>query len=945
MAVRRPGVEVIQDFQQAAASLNLPSLPSLMVGPGFEIATDVESGTYDETAGAPTEFPFTVATVGAIVDLTEPPTSEAEANAHMPVGVTLSDMMLEQKSTATTGVVTLGSTTFNDATGSAFAAFDPDASGAPNYWVEISASGTVDSADVKRHFVVSKTDNNNLVLAGEIIASSTDVEYRILVERASEVVPVDEFGDYGISKASTGVTINPGLTASDGLVVVEADILLSWRALRVDLAGALSVFTDTDSLEAIFGVGSIVPANPGGYAVSLALLNTTTEVNFTGLAADFYTAEETSFNTALEYVEDKDVYGLAILTHNTAVHQAAKTHVEGASVSTVGRERVAFVNRKLVSTAIEVPTSGIGSITSAGTGNGTSDVGLINNGKFRDPTNGAYITDAVGVGYYLEISAYTAVEGIQRSVTPNEADFMEDTVRNVGETTFGMSNGAFTVADEGRIMCVDGATTLANDKQYAIAGGDFIDANTIKSAITCTDELMAATTRTWITTLDRVVTVVGTDDLVYATRTWTFATGATFTSADIGRLIHITGTSNTNDGFFVIESVPSTTSIVTETVNSGGSNETFAGTEVLNVMDVNREILRDLVSDSVNGTNHNWTIKGASFTSADVGRTLRVAGAQVGANDDDFVIEEIISSEIVRTAALPSPSTETFNGLAGSLTQLDIVSITPSTTEDAYITGTRHAIASIQSESEIRLAADPTSGFGGTLEDVVYTITRDLSRTEEAAFIAGYSSSFATRRVMHTWPDVLAVSINGTSTKVPGYFAGAVYSGMTAGLPSQTGFTNLAVAGFVGRENGDDRFNDTQLDAIASGGTTILVQSVPGAALTTRHQLTTDVSTIYFQEFSVTKNVDLIAKFFRRLLAPYIGIYNITDTVLDIIKTRVESGITFLLAARVQRVGAPIRRGALSNISESEILPDTVEVEIEIDVPLPLNNIKITLLV
>jgi len=245
----------------------------------------------------------------------------------------------------------------------------------------------------------------------------------------------------------------------------------------------------------------------------------------------------------------------------------------------------------------------------------------------------------------------------------------------------------------------------------------------------------------------------------------------------------------------------------------------------------------------------------------------------------------------------------------------------------------------------VLLAADPTNGFGGTLEDVVYTITRNLTRTEEADFIAGYTSSFASRRVVHTWPDVLAVSINGVLTKVPGYFAGAVYSGLTAGLPSQAGFTNLSVTGFVGRENSDDRFSDTQLDAIASGGSMILVQEVAGAPLVTRHQLTTDTSTIYFQEFSVTKNVDLLARFFRDLYAPFIGIYNITDTLLDLLKTRGESGISFLLGQRAQRVGAPIRRGQLSNISESEIQPDSVEIEIDVDVPLPLNNLKITLLV
>jgi len=199
--------------------------------------------------------------------------------------------------------------------------------------------------------------------------------------------------------------------------------------------------------------------------------------------------------------------------------------------------------------------------------------------------------------------------------------------------------------------------------------------------------------------------------------------------------------------------------------------------------------------------------------------------------------------------------------------------------------------------------------------------------------------------VVCTWPDILAVSVNATATKVPGYFLGAVLAGLTAGLPSQAGFTNLSLTGFVGRENSDDHFTDDQLDIIAGGGTFIVTQPVPEAALLVRHQLTTDMSTIFFQEFSVTKNVDLVARFFRVLFQPFIGQYNIYPGLLDILKTRAEGGIKFLLGQRAPRLGAPIRKGSLSSISESETQPDTVEINIDIDVPLPLNHITLTLLV
>jgi hypothetical protein len=431
---------------------------------------------------------------------------------------------------------------------------------------------------------------------------------------------------------------------------------------------------------------------------------------------------------------------------------------------------------------------------------------------------------------------------------------------------------------------------------------------------------------------------------VAATKTWNFING-TFTSADIGRLLSVALTGGgTNDGVFTIVEIVSPTSV--RTIEAPGGDETFGAAVTQDVYAVNREPARDALSDSVNGTSREWTILNGLFTDEDIGRKLEMAGAvSAGNNSADHVIEAIISPTVVRTDNTTVPVTEVFDGLATVITTLNIVSVTPSTDEAAFIADTRHAIAAIISEGQLTLGADPTSGFGGTLEDVVYRITKDLSLTEQADLIGGYSSSLGSRRVVAVWPDVLAVSVNAIVTKVPGYFAGPVLSGLTAGLPSQAGFTNLLVTGFVGRENSDDIFSDAQLDAIAGGGTMIFLQPVPDAALQIRHQLTTDVSTIFFQEFSVTKNVDLIARFFRGLYQPFLGIYNITDGLLDLLKTRGEGGIAFLLAQRAPRVGAPLRSGALTRIEESENQPDTVEIDIDIDVPLPLNNIKLTLLV
>lgn len=937
MAYRRPAVQISQIFQRSAAALALPQLPACIVGPGFQIANGVDVGTYE---ASPVTFPYTGLAVGGVVDTAETPTAEEDANVFKRVSVTLKDAYLElvpaTGSEPTTGKLATPNV-FTDLTSGAFAAFDPAATNAPQYYVDVLDGPGINAGDLGRKLVIAKTDDNNLKVASNWLTSLPElgVTYRIVVFRATEAL---EEGHAGVTLATTGVTLGTGLlTATDAtpLRVLEADVQLAWRALRTDLAGTLNAFTDTDSITAIFGTGSIVPANIGAYAVFLALENTATAISFCGMDADWFDNEEVSYTTALEFLKGKDVYALALLTQNVAVHQAGKTHVNLVSDPTVGRERVCIVNRKLSSTAVIEPTSGTGTITSAGSGNGTSGT---HNVTFKDPTNGAFVNDAVKPGYFLEIASYTAVAGSQRVPAADERDFLLDAGTNIAR----LGNAAFVGGDVGKIILVKGATTAGNNT------GVFTIASIVsglKAAVTenpaATEEL-PSTARTWITTVDRTVTHNAADSVVAATKTWHFVNGA-FVAGDVGKLLFMVGTAAAGDkGVFTIATVVSSTNITT--LEAPGADETFGGGVTQKIYQISREVIRDAASDTVNGTSRNWTVLNGNFTAEDVGRILRVAGAQNAGNNADHVIEAVLSATIVRTSNSTTPVTEVFDGILGSVT-FDVRSTTPSTSEDTFITTTRHEILSVDSNQQVTLVADPTDGFGGTLGSVHYSVTRDLTKDEEAALIGGYSTSLGSRRVVATWPDIVDVSVSSVATPVPGYFAGAAIAGMTAGLPAHQGFTNLSLTGFVGRANSDDRYTDDQLDVIAGGGTLVLTQPVAGAALLIRHQLTTDTSTIDFQEYSVTRTVDLVARFLRSLFGRFLGPYNVGETLIDMVKTRGEGGFKFLKAQRSQGIGAPIRSGALTLVQESTTDPDFIDVEATINVPVPLNGIRVKLLV
>lgn len=772
MAYRRPGVEVVQQFQALTPALVLPTLPAVIVGPAFQ----VEDSTSTSTAypGTSTAYSYPDLEVGAIPDTAELDTTEL-SSAQYPAVVELSNAYITIAEGSDGESTALTPQTYTT-TAASFANITP--SSTVSYYLELNNT----NADDGKHLISSKTTDYVVELADELqVPIAGTSAYKVLQYSSLITYDRSSFSTVGITITSSAITLpvdlpsDPTDATSDPIANAD-DVLISYRALRPDLADTLESYTDLDSLEAVFGVGKVVPANPYAYGVNIALNNTTTAVNATGLRATYFSSsEEAAYQTALEFLESEDVYGICVLTQSPTVHQYLSTHVTNQSVSSVGRERIGFINRKLQTYETIVPPSGVGVVTSAGTDNGTGAAGV--NTTFQDPTNGAFITDGVGAQDYLEITAFAAVEGL-------------DPVRTPGPT--------------------------------AVTG------------------------------------LIG-DTITVGTKTVTLTTS------------------------------PFTT-----------------------------------------------------FTAADVGRTIRFAGTLTNLNDGDYTIATYVSPTTVTVAEAFGGSDET--GATDSFT-FQILELAPSAAQITYITGTRHSISSIDSNTTLTLAADPTNGFWGQIEDVEYVITDDLSVTAEADFLAGYATSFANRRLISVWPDTAVATVSGVATQLPGFYFGCALTALVAGLPSQQGFTNMSLTGFTGRANSNDLFNDTQLDTIAGGGNLIIAQEVPGAAVFVRHQLTTDTSSIQFQELSITKNVDLVARFFRRLYSPYIGIYNVTDTLLDLLKSITEAGMDFLKGATSPRVGGVLRGGSIAALGEDSLQPDTVNIVLDINVPYPLNNVKVTLLV
>jgi len=830
MAYRRPGVTVTQEFVGLVPALAAFALPSVTVGPAFQLVDEDTLGVY---AAVETLYPYASLLGGAVVDLggavdgLAPSVVDPFPIMHKDITATLKSAKVSVLASQSTGAAV--DTSFTDATDAQFAnvvagdivrvveVTDVEIVASRTDGATVSTTGQLNRlyagtgndllfASVKAgdsvtvttggYFgtqvfaVLSKVGSNLLILDGDVNDGSgpvTTVNYFITgtrgdVNKGDYVVksvtddntlvlqsPVPQtpetpltytvlrkVGDLVLDRVSSvagngfvasmdGVTL-PATLTHGGLHVVTGALIASYRALRIDLANEVVQYVNVAGLNATFGVGQILPANPLAYGVSLMMQNTVTPVQGLGLDGNAIPNEALSYTAAADVLARGNMYAIALLTHNPVVHTLYKNHVEQMSAPAVKLERVVLFNSRLVDTMVlqEAETTTLNSI-------------------------GARVV----VG--MQIAGSVASSGPKALVDSTAGQF---------------------------VTLVVGDKVAAGDKLVVVSGTHVTPGTYTVASVTDANHL--TTVESWVTG----------------------------TASDVQYYIYRL------DG-----------------LAAGGAK----------FYDRNAQFLSNGV-----GAGHSLTI---------------LAGAFAG----------------------------------------------------------RYRIASVQSEVALTITPAIISAVT-SVSAVEYQIDRDLQKSEQADAIKGYSEAFASRRCVHVWPDQLQVPVGQQLYYVPGYFACSSIAGLVTGLPTQQGFTNLAISGFLGFAHSTRYFTEAELDNIADGGTMILAQDGPSQPLYIRHQLTTDRSAIKFQEFSITKNVDYIAKFLRTTFSKYIGQYNIVDTTMDALRATAGAAIKFLQdKTKVPKFGGVIRSGTLVSLAESTDQIDTVNAQFSFAIPVPLNNIDIVI--
>ena len=241
---------------------------------------------------------------------------------------------------------------------------------------------------------------------------------------------------------------------------------------------------------------------------------------------------------------------------------------------------------------------------------------------------------------------------------------------------------------------------------------------------------------------------------------------------------------------------------------------------------------------------------------------------------------------------------------------------------------------------------------------LTYRVKRGLDKDGQVAELISVPQSLKSRRVVAVWPNKCDVTdlVDGSlpraslasSTKTaavtqPGYYLACAVGGMTAGLPSHQGFTNMGIAGIKKIYNANSYFSDKQMSTLSNNGWFLFQQDTPQSLPYVVHQLTTDVASLQTGEFSMVKNFDFVSLFLSDILDEYIGIWNVNAETMGFIRNAVNNGIENLKLRRRPRIGAPLIDASLTKMQVSPSSADRIELWVEAQFPAPLNTIALHL--
>lgn len=274
------------------------------------------------------------------------------------------------------------------------------------------------------------------------------------------------------------------------------------------------------------------------------------------------------------------------------------------------------------------------------------------------------------------------------------------------------------------------------------------------------------------------------------------------------------------------------------------------------------------------------------------------------------------------------------NGVQGGDIVRTLYIVDPATGVESY---QEFVIDVVLTNEEVRLVSGPSSAINVPSR---FQVWHPNTRDEQAQEVASFAGTFASRRVRVVFPD----QIGNGGVMMDGMFGACALSGLRSGVNFHQGLTNVEINGFDDLSRTTEDFSGRQLDIMAGNGVWIITQDTETGIVYSRHQLTTDMSTLNFREDSLVSNIDAISYYFLRFFrnARYIGRRNITPGLLAQLESDFRGQIEYLkVATDVPGLGPQLIDGTLESIEIHPVLADRVVAVVTVELPAPFNVLEI----
>ena len=307
--------------------------------------------------------------------------------------------------------------------------------------------------------------------------------------------------------------------------------------------------------------------------------------------------------------------------------------------------------------------------------------------------------------------------------------------------------------------------------------------------------------------------------------------------------------------------------------------------------------------------------------------------------NDGNIIMKFVESE-GDDASKPSTATKCASQVvAGDTVRVYTGKVDPWTLDPLYDT---YTVAKVLSNTVLRLKAGPDDPISAGIR---VEVVHEYTYAEKTVAIASTSRALMSRRMYNVFPNWAQES---DGTVFSGVHLAAAAAGLASSVLPQQPITNVELTGIDEVPVCYETYSRTQLNEIAEGGTFIIMQDLPGDRVYIRHQISTEYSSnnLLKSELSITKNLDSISYYFAEAYKPYIGRYNITPGLIEVLRSVAEAALEKLETETGAGLYGPqiLPEGTeISQLYQDPVNQDHVYMHLKLNLPRPFNVLDLDL--